>query len=66
MEYLAQLDVRLTERAAAALREGSGSACFSFFAHSGDSWFWLAGLGLVWLWGGTAWHNNPLSSELYW
>lgn len=20
-----------------------------FFAHSGDSWFWLAGLGIVWL-----------------
>jgi undecaprenyl-diphosphatase len=21
----------------------------AFFAHSGDSWFWLAGLGVVWL-----------------
>jgi membrane-associated phospholipid phosphatase len=29
-----------------------------FFAHSGDSWFWLAGLGLVWL---ASWPlNNPL------
>jgi membrane-associated phospholipid phosphatase len=28
-----------------------------FFAHSGDSWFWLAGLGLVWL---ASWPlNNP-------
>lgn len=24
-------------------------------AHSGDSWFWLLGLGLVWLWGEQAW-----------
>lgn len=58
MEYLAQLDVRLTN----ALRLRSESRfwqrLFSFFAHSGDSWFWLAGLGLVWLLSGTAWHNK--------
>ena len=28
------------------------------FAHSGDSWFWLAGLGLVWLLSKGAWHNR--------
>ncbi len=28
-----------------------------FLAHSGDSWFWLAGLGLIWLFAGKTWHN---------
>lgn len=27
-------------------------------AHSGDSWFWLAGLFLVWLLGSPEWHNR--------
>lgn len=30
---------------------------FSFLAHSGDSWYWLAGLAVVWLFGNTEWHN---------
>jgi undecaprenyl-diphosphatase len=29
-----------------------------FFAHSGDSWFWMAGLVLVWLFGAAEWHNR--------
>ncbi|MBN2047544.1 MAG: phosphatase PAP2 family protein [Anaerolineaceae bacterium] len=27
-----------------------------FFAHSGDSWFWLAGLLVVWLFANDTWH----------
>ena len=30
----------------------------AFLAHSGDSWFWLAGLGLVWLAGSRWWHQT--------
>jgi membrane-associated phospholipid phosphatase len=30
----------------------------SFLAHSGDSWFWLAGLGLVWLFASPDWHKR--------
>ena len=30
----------------------------AFLAHSGDSWFWLAGLGLVWLFIPGEWHTN--------
>lgn len=30
----------------------------SFLAHSGDSWFLLPALGLIWLFGGCAWHNH--------
>jgi len=28
------------------------------FAHTGDSWFWLAGLGLVWLFGSAVWRQR--------
>ncbi len=28
----------------------------AILAHSGDSWFWLAGLGLVWLFADPVWH----------
>lgn len=28
----------------------------AFLAHSGDSWFWLTGLVLVWLFSGKEWH----------
>jgi undecaprenyl-diphosphatase len=30
----------------------------AFLAHSGDSWFWVAGLILVWLIGDPSWHNR--------
>ena len=29
-----------------------------FFAHSGDSWFCLLALSLIWLFGNPQWHNN--------
>ncbi|GAP15441.1 PAP2 superfamily [Longilinea arvoryzae] len=29
-----------------------------FFAHSGDSWFWMAGLVVVWLFARGFWHNH--------
>ncbi len=29
-----------------------------FFAHSGDSWFWMAGLALVWLLARGEWHTR--------
>jgi membrane-associated phospholipid phosphatase len=31
-----------------------------FFAHSGDSWFWLAGLGLIWLFAGPDWRYRSV------
>jgi undecaprenyl-diphosphatase len=30
----------------------------AFLAHSGDSWFWLAGLGIVWLLTTGEWHTR--------
>lgn len=29
---------------------------FSWLAHSGDSWFWVAGLGVIWLISKNGWH----------
>lgn len=31
-----------------------------FFAHSGDSWFWLAGLFFVWFFGSQAWRARAV------
>jgi membrane-associated phospholipid phosphatase len=31
-----------------------------FFAHSGDSWFWILGLGLVWLFAGPDWRYRSV------
>jgi len=31
-----------------------------FFAHSGDSWFWMAGLALIWLFIRGSWHKNAM------
>lgn len=36
------------------------SLLLKIFAHSGDSWFWLAGLFLVWLFGETAWRARAV------
>lgn len=30
----------------------------AFFAHSGDSWFWLAALGIIWLLVPDGWHRR--------
>jgi undecaprenyl-diphosphatase len=30
----------------------------AFFAHSGDSWFWLAALFIIWLFTRQAWHTT--------
>ncbi len=30
----------------------------AFLAHSGDSWFWLAALGLIWLLDANEWHHR--------
>jgi undecaprenyl-diphosphatase len=32
----------------------------AILAHSGDSWFWIAGLALLWLWGDGSWKARSL------
>jgi undecaprenyl-diphosphatase len=33
-------------------------ACYSFLAHSGDSWYWLAILAVIWLFDRSAWRTR--------
>ncbi|OGO25722.1 MAG: hypothetical protein A2136_04960 [Chloroflexi bacterium RBG_16_54_11] len=48
-----ELDARLSERMRIAEQPGPLRSLAAVLAHSGDSWFWLAGLLLLW-WLGTA------------
>ncbi len=36
----------------------------AFLAHSGDSWFWLVGLFIVWLFAGLAWKQRSVLMAL--
>ncbi len=54
------LDARLTQRLRVAEKPGLLRIVASILAHSGDSWFWLAGLGLMWLFGTDYWKRELL------
>lgn len=55
IKTLLDLDARLSDRLRLALTPAR-RRLLSLLAHSGDSWFWLAGLGLVWLLDSPFWH----------
>ena len=50
---LLELDARLSAQMRVAERPGPLRTVAAFLAHSGDSWFWWAGLALLW------WRGNP-------
>jgi undecaprenyl-diphosphatase len=52
---LIELDARLTERIRIAEQPGPMRRVAAVLAHSGDSWFWLAGLCLLWWLGNEYW-----------
>jgi undecaprenyl-diphosphatase len=52
---LLEIDLRLTNRLRIAERPGPLRMMASILAHSGDSWFWLLGLILVWIFGSDPW-----------
>jgi undecaprenyl-diphosphatase len=52
---LIELDSRLTERIRIAEQPGPLRGLAAVLAHSGDSWFWLAGLLVLWLLGDDDW-----------
>jgi undecaprenyl-diphosphatase len=55
LTHLLELDARLSARLRVAERPGILRTAAAFLAHSGDSWFWWAGLALLaWL-GGSFW-----------
>lgn len=48
-------DGRISARLRVAEKPGPLRSASALFAHSGDSWLWLGGLVLVYLWGDAAW-----------
>ena len=55
IDRLLALDANHSLRLRIAEKPGPVRNLAILFAHSGDSWFWLAGLGLVWWLGGEFW-----------
>jgi undecaprenyl-diphosphatase len=55
MQALLELDATLSTRVRIAERPGPIRTLAAILAHSGDSWFCLAALGLVWLFGEQYW-----------
>lgn len=52
---LLELDARLSTRLRIAERPGVSRTLAAISAHSGDSWFWLLGLALLWWFGMGIW-----------
>jgi undecaprenyl-diphosphatase len=57
---LIELDDHLTRRLRIAEKPGALRTLAAILAHSGDSWFWLAGIALVWWLGTGYWHRELL------
>jgi undecaprenyl-diphosphatase len=57
---LIELDARLTNRLRIAEQPGFLRTVAGILAHSGDSWFWLAGLLLLWWLGTDYWKRELL------
>lgn len=60
IQRLLELDADLSARLRVAERPGLIRSLAAFFAHSGDSWFWLLGLVLLWWLGASEWKHRAL------
>jgi membrane-associated phospholipid phosphatase len=58
LETLVDLDKTFTKHIKASSQNNIMWKVGAFFAHSGDSWFWLAGLFIIWLLVPGSWHRN--------
>lgn len=56
-----ELDARISAQMRIAERPGKLRNLASILAHSGDSWFWLLGLGLLWWLGTETMHSMILA-----
>jgi undecaprenyl-diphosphatase len=56
LSKLMQLDYATSNRLRVPPGSGLAGKAAVFLAHSGDSWFWLAGLFIIWLAAGHEWH----------
>jgi undecaprenyl-diphosphatase len=58
---LLAIDARLTNQMRVAERSGRLRTMAALLAHSGDSWFWLLGLAVLWLVGNPYWKSRAIS-----
>ena len=56
-ERFLKLDKKISNSLRLTPGSGAGWKAAVIFAHSGDSWFWMAGLGITWLLTKGFWHN---------
>lgn len=61
LKPLLELDARLSARMRVAERPGLIRTLAALLAHSGDSWFWWAGLALLWWRGDAFWRPWALT-----
>jgi membrane-associated phospholipid phosphatase len=61
LKRLLELDAQWTARLWVAESPGKLRSLAVILAHSGDSWFWLAGLALLWLLGTEFWKARALA-----
>jgi membrane-associated phospholipid phosphatase len=57
-QRLLQLDAHYSERLSLAENPGLLRNFARFFAHSGDSWFWILGLAVLWFVGNDFWKER--------
>lgn len=60
LNRLLEIDVRLSNTIRIAERPGRLRFLAALLAHSGDSWFWLLGLGVLWLVGDGYWRSRAV------
>jgi membrane-associated phospholipid phosphatase len=60
-KHILELDARLSARMRVAGGTGVLRSMAIVLAHSGDSWFWWAGLGLLWWLGNSFWRQWALT-----
>lgn len=59
-DRLGEWDRTLSQRIRVAENPGLLRSVAGILAHSGDSWFWIIGLMLLWLWGSAEWKTRSV------
>lgn len=64
MQKFLELDARFSQEVRVAERPGALRTAMAVLAHSGDSWFCLLALGLLYFFGPPVWHPLELSMSI--
>ena len=60
-DKILRLDAQLSQSISITEKRGSLRRLAIIFAHSGDSWFWILGLGLLWWLGSGVWQTMAIT-----